>query len=32
MVMNRYYQNKLWRDQAPRLMEEMGSIVHVQAL
>ncbi|MCX5925436.1 MAG: nucleoside triphosphate pyrophosphohydrolase [Candidatus Dependentiae bacterium] len=30
--MRTFYQNKLWRDKAPQLMEAMGSIIHVQPL
>jgi predicted house-cleaning noncanonical NTP pyrophosphatase (MazG superfamily) len=30
--MRKFIQNKLWRDKAPELMEQMGSIIHCKNL
>jgi len=30
--MRKFIQNKLWRDKAPELMEQMGSIIHCKKL
>jgi Uncharacterized conserved protein len=30
--MRKFAQNKLWRDKAPDLMEQMGSVIHIKSL
>ena len=30
--MRKFIQNKLWRDKAPALMEQMGSVIHCKNL
>lgn len=32
MKLRKFVQNKLWRDKAPQLMENMGSIIHTKEL
>lgn len=32
MKMRKFLQNKLWRDKAPEMMENMGSVIHVKEL
>ncbi len=32
MKMRKFLQNKLWRDKAPQLMENMGSVIHIKEL
>ncbi len=32
MKMRKFVQNKLWRDKAPEMMENMGSVIHIKEL